>query len=83
MEKVSGIFCNEYARSVVIIGVDNSSSFHTDYGKNYFWVLGEGDTFGIDKSLGPPGKKLVLILVKQKQDFAWVCVTTLIIVFVC
>ena len=35
---------NDFARNVVIVGVDNSSSSHTDNQKNNFLVLGEGPT---------------------------------------
>ena len=35
--------------------------------KNYFLVLGEGDVYG---SFGGPEKSLVLILAKQRQNFA-------------
>ena len=43
--------------------VDTSSSSHTDNQKNDFLVLGEGPTFGINRSFGSPEKSLVLILV--------------------
>ena len=36
-------FRNDYARNVIIFGVDNSSSSHTPNMKN-FLILGEGDT---------------------------------------
>ena len=35
---------NDFARNVVIVGVDNSSSSHTDNQKNNFLVLGECPT---------------------------------------
>ena len=41
-------------------------------------MLGEGDTFGINKNFGVPEKGLVLVLVKQTQDFAWVYIIMLI-----
>ena len=63
-------FDNELARNVIIFGVDNSSSTHIGNLKNYFLILGEGDTFGIDGSFVEPEKKLILILVKQRQNFA-------------
>ena len=59
---------------------DNSSSSHTDNCKNDFLVLGEGDTFGINGSFGAPEKKLVLTLLKQRQNFVRVYITTVIIV---
>ena len=39
--KSSWSFGNDLARNVVIFGVDNSSSSHTDNRKNNFLVLGE------------------------------------------
>ena len=63
-------FGNDYAKNVVIFGVDNSSSPHTDNQKTEFLILDEGDTFGINGSFGDPEKDSVLILVKQEQNFA-------------
>ena len=40
------------ARNVVIFGVDNSSSFHTDNQKNNFIVFGKGPAFGIKGNHG-------------------------------
>ena len=65
MIKSSWSFNDDTAGNVVIFGTDDSSSSHTD-----FSILGEEDTFGINGSLGAPGKKLILILVKQRQNFA-------------
>ena len=45
-------FGNDYAKTVIIFGVDNSSSSHADNRKNNFLVLGEGDAFGINGSFG-------------------------------
>ena len=71
-------FGNDFARNVVIFGVNNSSSshiiVHTDnhinfLKYNFYKVLDEGltnDTYG---SAGVVEKKLVSILVKQKQNF--------------
>ena len=73
-------FGNDYARNVVIFGVDISSSSHTDNQKNEFSILDEGDTFGISGSFGAPEKNSVLILVKQEQNFAYVFITMVIIV---
>ena len=47
-------FGNDFARNVVIFAVDNSSSSHTDNHKNNFLVLGEGPTYGINRSFGSP-----------------------------
>ena len=71
---------NDFARNVIIFGVDNSSLSHTDNHKNSFLILGEGDTFGINGSFGAPEKSLVKISVKQTQNFARVYITMVIIV---
>ena len=68
--RVEWSFGNDCARNVVIFGVDNSSSPHTDNQKTEFLILDEGDTFGINGSFGDPEKDSVLILVKQEQNFA-------------
>ena len=70
MVEGSWSFGNDFARNVVIFSVDNSSSSHTDNRKNNFLVLGEGPTQGINDSTGSAEKNLVLILVKQIQNFA-------------
>ena len=62
-------FDNDYARYFIIFGVDNSSSCHADNLKNNFFVLSEGDTFGINGNFCTPEKKLVLILLKLTQNF--------------
>ena len=61
-------------RNVIIFVNDNSSSLHTDNLKNDFLILGEGDTFGINGSFVAPEKKLILVLIKQRQNFSWVCI---------
>ena len=71
----SWTFGNGFARNVVIFGVDNSSSYHTDNGKNNFLVFGEGPTQSINTSTGEAEKKIVLTLVKQIQNFAYVYIT--------
>ena len=50
-------------------------------------MLAEGPTFGINGSsflvnqkFGSPEKNLILILVKQTQNCAWVCIIMLITV---
>ena len=48
---------DEFARNVIIFGVDNnSSSSHFDNRKNKFLILGEGPTYGINGSFGSPKK---------------------------
>ena len=68
----SWIFDNGFARNVIISGVDNGSSFHSDNSKNNFSVLGESPTLGINRSFGSPEKDLILNLLKQTQNFVWV-----------
>ena len=55
-------FDNDFARNVIIFGVDNSSSSHSDNCKNNFLILGEGPTL---EALDYQRKSLVLILLKQ------------------
>ena len=43
---------NDFARNVIIFGVDNSSSSHTDN-----LTFKQIDTFGINGSFGAPDKK--------------------------
>ena len=61
-------FDNDFAKSAIICGVDNSSSSHSDNCKNKFLILGEGPTCGINENFGSPGKNLVLILVRHIQN---------------
>ena len=50
-------FDNGTARNVIITGVDNSSSSHSDNCKNNFLILGDGPIFGVNGSFGSPEKK--------------------------
>ena len=52
-------FANDFARNVVISGVDNSSSSLTDNQKYNFLVLGKGSTDGINNTTGAAEKKRV------------------------
>ena len=45
-------------------------------------MLDEGDIFGINGSFGAAKKTFPLILVKQRQNFVWVC-TTMVIIVIC
>ena len=65
-------FGNDFARNVIMFGVDNSSSSHTENLKNYFLILFEGDTFGINGSFGAPEKKIDINFsqAKTKLEFA-------------
>ena len=53
----SWIFDNESAGNVIVFRVDNSSSSHSDNRRNNFSLLGEGTTFGINRSFGALEKK--------------------------
>ena len=46
----------------------------------FFLILGEKATFGINGSFSALEKNLVLILLKQRQNFGWVYITIVIIV---
>ena len=62
-------FCNDYARNVVIFGIDTSSSSHIDNPKNEFLILGEGVTFGINGSFGAPERKFSINFTKANTKF--------------
>ena len=62
-------FGNVFARIVVIFGVDNSSSSHTDNRKNNFLALGEGPTQSINDSTGSPEKKISINFSKANTKF--------------
>ena len=57
---VSWSFNNDFARNIVIFGVDKSTSFYTDNGNNNFLVLGKGPIQGINDYTGAAEKKIVL-----------------------
>ena len=60
-------FGKDFARYLLIFGVGNSFSSHTDNRKNNFLVLRGGDTFGINGSFGASEKQSVLALLKQSK----------------
>ena len=64
-------WCNDFARNVVIFGVNNRSSSPTDNSINDFFILDEKDIFSINDKLWCTRKiSLVLVLVKKRQNFA-------------
>ena len=71
-------FDNDFARKVLIFGADNCSSSHADNCKNSFVILGEGWRLELMEALVHQRKCLVLLSVKQTQNFAWVCIIMLI-----
>ena len=73
-------FSDEFAWNVIISGIDNGSSSHTDNPKNKFLILGGGDTFCINGGFGEPEIKKSINFNKAKTKFFWVCIIMLIIV---
>ena len=67
---------NDFSRNIVIFGVENSSSFHTNNRVNNFLVLGEEQNDDVN---GNASTILELTLVKRKLNFAWVCLIVVII----
>ena len=65
-------FDNDSAGNFIIFGVHNSSSSHADNCKNNFIVLSEVQLLELTGALVHQRKGLVLILVKQTQNVAWV-----------
>ena len=57
--------------NVIIFGVDNSSSSHSDNRKNNFLILGEGPTFNINGSFGSSEKKFNFNFIKANTKFCF------------
>ena len=51
-------FDNNFAKNIILLGVNNSSSSHSENWKNNFLVLNEVPTYGINGSFESPGKKV-------------------------
>ena len=64
-------FGNDFARNIIIFGVDNSSSSHSDNHKKNFLILGEGTTYGINRSFGSPEKKFNLNFTDANTKFSF------------
>ena len=64
---VSWSFGNNFAGNVVIFGVDNFSSSHTDSCQNNFLALGEGHTDDIHHHFGVAEKKFIINFTKGKD----------------
>ena len=67
--KSESSFDNGTARIVVIFGLDNSSSSHSDNCKKKFLILGGGPAFGINGSFGSPEKKFSINFTKANTKF--------------
>ena len=62
-------FENDFARNVIISGVDDSLSSHSDNCKNNF-VTVEGLTFGVNGKFGSPEKKNSINFTKANTKFS-------------
>ena len=62
-------FGNDIGGNVIIFGVDNSSSSHSDNRKNNFLIFGEDPTFGINGSFGLPEKMFSINFAKPNTKF--------------
>ena len=62
-------FDNDFAGNVIIFGVDNSSSSHSDNRKGNFLVLSEGPNYGINGSFRSPEKKFSINFSKANTKF--------------
>ena len=62
-------FGSNYARNIMISGVDNSSSSHTDNLTNIFLILGEGYTLGINGNFGAPENNFSINFSKSNTKF--------------
>ena len=62
-------FDNDFARNVIIFGVDNSSPSHSDNRNKNFKLLGEGPAFGINESFESPEKKFNINFTKTNTKF--------------
>ena len=62
-------FGNDFAKNVVISGLDNSSSSHADNCKNKILVLGDGLIDDINDSIGTAAKDCSINFSKAKTNF--------------
>ena len=62
-------FCNDFARNILIFGVDSCSSSHTDNWKDSFLFLGKGPTDDITGSVGTSDKKFSINFSEAKSNF--------------
>ena len=63
---VHGVLIMNLLEIFIIFGVDNSSSSHSEDGKNNFLVLGQGPTYGVNWSFASPEKNLNINSTKAK-----------------
>ena len=75
-------FGNDFAKNVVIFVADNSSSSHANSCKNNFYSLVKAQLMVLMEASVHRRKIFVLILVKQTQNVAWVCII-MVVIFTC
>ena len=63
-------FGNEFAGNVVSFSIDNTSSYHTDNGRNNFLVLGEGSIDDINSSIRAAENYFTINFSKAKTKFS-------------
>ena len=73
-------FGNDFVRSVITFGANNSLWYHSDNHKSNCLTLGEGSTYGINGSFESPEKKFSFNFTKANTNFVWVCIIMLVIV---
>ena len=61
-------FDYDFAKNVIIFGVDNSLSSHFDNCKNIFLTLGEDPTYGSNGSFGSPEKMFIINFTKANTE---------------
>ena len=77
--KGSWSFNDDFTWNVITFEVDSSQSSYTDNPENDFLILGKRYILHTNNSFGATEKR-IFILVKQKQNIAWVCIIIVIIV---
>ena len=64
-------FDNDFARNVVIVGVDNKSSPHANNRKKNFLMLDEGPVYGINGSFRSPERRFSINFTKASTNFCF------------
>ena len=62
-------FGNEFARNAIILGVDNSSSYHSDNRKSISFLLDEKANNDVNDSVGTTEQKFGTNFTKAKAKF--------------
>ena len=73
-------FGNDFARNIVIFGVNNNSSSDADNHKNDFLMLVEVRICGINESFGATEQKISIKFTIAKTKFCLICIMRVIIV---